>query len=110
MNVDWGKAFTVVALVTGFSKKIGLYLMLVKQSSRTLILHATPCKTWASNENTNRDRCFMPDKLEQALMEFFSLNWTDGYIQVYEQPAETLPIVVNCFGCMANVLAFFFYL
>jgi hypothetical protein len=27
-NVDWGKASTVMALVTGFPKKFGFYLML----------------------------------------------------------------------------------
>ena len=98
-----------MALVTGFSKKIGLYLMLVKQSSRTLILHATPCETWASSEHTKRDRCFKPDKLEQALMEFFSLDWTQLHVRTYGLLAETLLTVVNCFGCVANMLAFSLY-
>jgi hypothetical protein len=52
-----------------------------------------------------RDRCFKPDKFEQALMEFFSLDWTELYVRTYELLKETLPMVIKCFGCMAYVLA-----
>ena len=55
-----------------------------------------------SEQYTERDRCFKPDKLEQALMEFFSLDWTKLHVRTYELFTETLPTVVNCFGCMAS--------
>ena len=105
--MDWGKAFTVMALVTGFSMKIDLYLMLVKQSLRTLIVHDT-LRNMDFEQVAKRDRCFKPEKLEEPLTEFFLFNWTEFYLQIYEPRTETLSSVVNCFGCMIHELAFSF--
>ena len=87
--MDWGKAFTVVALMTGFSMRLVSTLFL-----ENLCIACDALRNMDFEQYTERDRCFKPDKLEQALMEFFSLDWTELHVQTYELLAETLPTVV----------------
>jgi hypothetical protein len=63
-NVDWGKASTVMALVTGFSKKIGFYLMLMT-ILENLGIACDTLRNMDFEQNIKRDRCFKPDKLDK---------------------------------------------
>ena len=69
-----------MALVTGFSKKIGFYHMLTT-ILENLNIACDTLRNMDFEQNIIRDRCFKPDKLKQAVMEFFSLDWTELHVR-----------------------------
>jgi hypothetical protein len=53
-----------MALVTGFSKKLGFYLMLMT-ILENLGIACDTLRNMDFEKNTKRDRCFKPDKLDK---------------------------------------------